>query len=204
VPPTSPTQQDAVIIEKALVEESALAELGFKFQLTATGEYELDGRLTFVSKRPPLVVPQSDIQQGDLESLIERSFLIRENTFRRQYRQLQWHNQPTTPSIRTNFDQKYAPSIASTTPRSSRGSCTSTEVGQTEDEQFDSSQTSQADLLDGNSVWDGDCDAAVSPSATSWSDKSTNPFRMRLQDGKTRSSQNPWGTQCIWDGASLL
>lgn len=48
-PPTSFTEHDAVVIDKALIEEYALMELGFDYHLTATGEYELDGRLTFVS-----------------------------------------------------------------------------------------------------------------------------------------------------------
>ena len=43
------TQHHAVVIDKALIEEYALMEWGFDYHLTATGEYELDGRLTFVS-----------------------------------------------------------------------------------------------------------------------------------------------------------
>lgn len=52
-PPTSYSQHDAVIIDKGLVEEYALAELGFVFDIAPTGEYELDGRLTFVSVLQP-------------------------------------------------------------------------------------------------------------------------------------------------------
>lgn len=50
-PATSFTEQDAVVIDKGLVEEYALMELGFDYHLTATGEYELDGRLTFVGSK---------------------------------------------------------------------------------------------------------------------------------------------------------
>jgi hypothetical protein len=39
------------VIDKGLVEEYALMELGFDYHLTATGEYELDGRLTFVGSK---------------------------------------------------------------------------------------------------------------------------------------------------------
>ena len=47
--PTPCTQYDAVLIDKGWIEEYALLELGFEYRLASTGEYELDGRLTFVS-----------------------------------------------------------------------------------------------------------------------------------------------------------
>ncbi|KAF3000718.1 hypothetical protein E8E13_003089 [Curvularia kusanoi] len=56
-PPTFCTQHDAVLIDKGWIEEGALIELGLEYRLASTGEYELDGRLTF----------------SDLESLTERS-----------------------------------------------------------------------------------------------------------------------------------
>jgi hypothetical protein len=39
---------ESITIQKALVEEYALVELGFEFQTNDTGIYILDGRLTYV------------------------------------------------------------------------------------------------------------------------------------------------------------
>jgi len=40
--------KESITIQKALVEEYALIELGFKFHTNDTGVYVLDGRLTYV------------------------------------------------------------------------------------------------------------------------------------------------------------
>lgn len=50
VPPSSPTETDAVIISRDLIEESVLSDLQWYFCLTETGEYVLDAGLTYVSE----------------------------------------------------------------------------------------------------------------------------------------------------------
>jgi hypothetical protein len=50
MPSTAALSHDSIIIQKALVEEYALIELGFQFKATETGLYILDGRLTHVSR----------------------------------------------------------------------------------------------------------------------------------------------------------
>ncbi|KAF1951732.1 hypothetical protein CC80DRAFT_573813 [Byssothecium circinans] len=85
---------EGVLIAKEIIEENALQEFGFPFTSTAGGVYTLDCRLA----------------ANDIEALIERSFMIREMNFRRQYRQLQW---TACPSNSTDPDRQYARSIVS-------------------------------------------------------------------------------------------
>lgn len=48
----SPSTNESITIQKALVEEYALMELGFEYRTNDTGVYILDGRLTYVSIPP--------------------------------------------------------------------------------------------------------------------------------------------------------
>ncbi|XPS71331.1 hypothetical protein M3J09_003518 [Ascochyta lentis] len=190
-PPVSSNHEDIIMIDGALVEEYALRELDFNFRRTTTAEYELDGWLTF----------------GDIEGLIERSFMLRENQYRAYYRQppaVQWTSQPTTPGTQTRFDQHCTSSTTSTTSGSSKGSRANTQRDHGDEEGFESSQTSQLDRVEVKSVWGGDCDVTPSPSVASWVEKTTNPFRVRAPDGKANGSNNPWGQQGGWDGISLI
>ena len=50
----STSAKESITIQKALVEEYALMELGFEYRTNDTGVYTLDGRLTYVSILPDL------------------------------------------------------------------------------------------------------------------------------------------------------
>jgi hypothetical protein len=128
--------------------------------------------------------------------------------FRRQYPRQLGPRTPITPMARDTFERTYAHSITSSTSESSRQSGVSTEVGHGEDDGFETSQTSHLDLNDGDSVYDGDCDAAVwpsmvSPSVVSTPWKPTNPFHRQLQE-KKQSSSIPWTDPSIWGSDSLI
>jgi hypothetical protein len=106
-----------------LVEKYALLELGFQFNLTDAG-YTLDCRLTavrkFLNKRRD--IGAKTLVKGDIEALIDRSFMIRETNYRRLYRQLQWAPRGTYTNPPPSEDDGYAPSLTSetTTSTSSR------------------------------------------------------------------------------------
>jgi hypothetical protein len=134
---------------------------------------------------------------------------MKENAFRRRYRQLQWHTQPNTPQTpcASSFKERYAPSIVSSVSRSSRTkssrrSCASTVTGQNDDVQYESSQTSQMGFEDDRSVNDRDCDDTASSAVASWVDSTTNPFRKLHSDAKARANKNPWVEDVNWDGIS--
>ena len=159
----------------------------------------------FCKCRKPREESQTKSCQSDLETLVERSFLMKENNFRRQYRRLQWQPpQPSTPFTATTFERDYASSTISTTSRSSRRSDISTILDRTDDDRCDTSQTSHLDSHDGNSEYDADRDTVISPSAGTRLGKSTNPFLRQIQDGKVKANNNPWGGTSIWDGGSLI
>jgi hypothetical protein len=134
---------------------------------------------------------------------------MKENAFRRRYRQLQWHTQPNTPQTprASSFEERYAPSTVSSVSRSSRSkssrrSCASTVTGQNDDAQYESSQTSQIGFDDDRSVNDRDCDDTASSAVASWVDSTTNPFRKLCSDAKARANKNPWVEDVNWDGIS--
>ena len=138
---------------------------------------------------------------------------MKENAFRRRYRQLQWHAQPITPQTpcASGYEERYAPSTVSSVSRSSgsrssRRSCASTITGQNDDAQYESSQTSQVGCDDDRSVSDRDEDTASSAVASSvvasWVDSTTNPFRKLCPDAKARANKNPWVEDVNWDGLS--
>ena len=138
---------------------------------------------------------------------------MKENAFRRRYRQLQWHAQPITPQTpcASGYEERYAPSTVSSVSRSSgsrssRRSCASTITGQNDDAQYESSQTSQMGCDDDRSVSDRDEDTASSAVASSvvasWVDSTTNPFRKLCPDAKARVNKNPWVEDVNWDGLS--
>ncbi|KAI1543193.1 hypothetical protein PtrSN002B_007914 [Pyrenophora tritici-repentis] len=98
---------ESIAIHSALVEKYALIELGFLFKLNETGFYILDGRLSY----------------DDIEALVERSFLLRENNYRRLHRPLQSHydTKPTTTATTptSTYCHTYASSLASTSTTTS-------------------------------------------------------------------------------------
>lgn len=71
-PSPNASQNEHLIIGRDLVDEYVLEEFGFEFKTTNSGGYALDFRLT----------------ANDVDTLINRSFMMRETGFRRQYRQL--------------------------------------------------------------------------------------------------------------------
>ena len=112
---------------------------------------------------------------------------MKENAFRRRYRQLQWHAQPITPQTpcASGYEERYAPSTVSSVSRSSgsrssRRSCASTITGQNDDAQYEISQTSQVGCDDDRSVSDRDEDTASSAVASSvvasWVDSTTSRY----------------------------
>ena len=134
---------------------------------------------------------------------------MKENAFRRRYRQLQWHTQPITPQTpcASSFEERYAPSTVSSVSRSSRSrstkrSCASTIAGQNDDVQYESSRTSQMGFDDDRSVNDQDCDDTTSSAVASWVDSTTNPFRRLPPVVKARVNKNPWVEDVNWDGIS--
>lgn len=134
---------------------------------------------------------------------------MKENAFRRRYRQLQWHTQPNTPQTpcASSFEERYAPSTVSGVSRSSRSrssrrSCASTVTGQNDDAQYESSQTSQMGFDDDRSVNDQDFDDTASSAVASWVDSTTNPFRKLSPVVKGRVNKNPWVEDVNWDGIS--
>lgn len=142
--------------------------------------------------------------QDDIDGLVERSFMLRENRYRSHYRQppgVQWFGQPATPGTQTTFEQHHAPSTVSASSKASRRSRTSTEVTQSVYEGFETPQTSQPDADESNNRWDGGHNAA---SIDSWVEKTNNPFRAHTHDGQTKPSKNPWAQQSIWEGHSLI
>ncbi|KAH7126923.1 hypothetical protein B0J11DRAFT_433272 [Dendryphion nanum] len=76
--PSMPSASDIIMIGTDVVEEDALRELDFKFQLTDNGAYILDPTLTAI----------------DIEALVELSFSKRENKIRRTYRAIKNTAQP--------------------------------------------------------------------------------------------------------------
>lgn len=134
---------------------------------------------------------------------------MKENAFRRRYRQLQWHTQPNTPQTpcASSFEERYAPSTVSSVSRSSRSrssrrNCASTIAGQNDNAQYESSQTSQMGFDDDRSVNDQDCDDTASSAVESWVDSTTNPFRKLPPVVKARVNKNPWVEDVNWDGIS--
>jgi len=183
--------KESITIQKALVEEYALIELGFKFHTNDTGVYVLDGRLTY----------------NDIETLIERSFLMRENNHRRLHRQLQWHFDKDPEVPLSAYPATYAPSVHSV-PSVYSGEnstiCDDTDT-ETRDKRNPSSAGSDADqseigdvsrfLVPRSAV---SRRSAAPSSVASRTSKSTNPYRKYMnaaEDSGTesvpRSSRSP-------------
>ncbi|EUC46119.1 hypothetical protein COCMIDRAFT_36207 [Bipolaris oryzae ATCC 44560] len=195
---TRSSSREAIVIQKSLVEEYALIELGFEFEAKDSGVYVLDGRLTY----------------NDIESLIERSFLMRENDYRRKHRQLQWHyDKGTNKTSSTRHNRSYTPSISSTASiYSGDGDRTSCAGSDTDTEGKQSSRATTVARYD-HSDDDGDHvsmrsrssrggSPVKSASVVSWESKSTNPFRKHMIQVKevndTSKPQSP--SMSIWDG----
>lgn len=120
--------------------------------------------------------------------------MIRESRYRAHYRKRpavqQWLKQPSTPATQTSFNQDSPPSEASTTTSRSRRS--STERGQSDNEGFGTSQTSQPDISEEKSVFAWADDVARSPSVASWVKRTTNPSPASMSEPKTEQSRNPY------------
>jgi hypothetical protein len=164
-----------------------LSELGFRFNRTSTGQYVLDGRIEFVGKMPHFQDFTSYILQDDIETLVETSFLLRENSIRRIYRSLQWRSDEDTPE--TDIDEGYAPSSVSKRSTHQTEYRSGSESGAGDDESACSPTDTYHSQIP-NCVHEKDHDrylqpyleqttplAARSPSVASWSSKTTNPFR---------------------------
>ncbi|KAH7402410.1 hypothetical protein BKA66DRAFT_564328 [Pyrenochaeta sp. MPI-SDFR-AT-0127] len=217
-PTASPT--NCIIIDKGLVEEYALIELGFQFQSTNVSTYILDGRLTF----------------SDIEVLVERSFLMKENNFRRLHRQLQWHYNNSSETAQATHRTDYEGSLASDTSVSVAGSCSTctdadantetesedtstvadearTEISNVDQYLVPDSEGSEHSANSGNSedggvsAFNRDDSSINSPSAVSHSSsKSTNPFRRHMVNSTLSRSRHdsPQSTaQSIWDDPNL-
>jgi hypothetical protein len=150
---------ETIIIDKALIHEYALTEMGHEFCSTETGSYELDGRLQYVSSIEPdrsLESTNHDIQ-SDIEALIERSFQMRENYLRKVYRQLGWQPKPAQET------KKPAPIKTSLIPRIPQSPVTATESQKSyatdEDEEDESRYQEESDRDDLESTASDDDDA---------------------------------------------
>ncbi|KAH4259909.1 hypothetical protein HBI04_190300 [Parastagonospora nodorum] len=218
---------ETIIIDKALIHEYALTEMGHKFCSTESGSYELDGRL----------------QYSDIEALIERSFQMRENYLRKAYRQLGWQPKPAQET------KKPAPIKTSLIPRVPQSPVTATEsqksYATSEDEEDESGYQEESDRDDlestasnnddtGSQVTAGatstefeeqneDDDSTadtgldvghdssetsnVSTSLTTWSSNSKNPFRnasaKSTKSGRGRATSENF-VQTAWDEPLIL
>ncbi|KAJ6280395.1 hypothetical protein J3E71DRAFT_200321 [Bipolaris maydis] len=200
-PSTRSSFKETVVIPKSLVKKYALIESGFAYEAKDEGVYEgvyvLDGRLTY----------------NDIESLVERSFMMRENDYRRIYRELQCHyDKGTNKASSTRHDRSYTPSISSTASIYSRdGDHTSCADSDTDTEGKQSSRATTVARY-GHSDDEGDRvstrsrssrggSPVKSPSIVSWESKSTNPFRKHMIQVKeindAPKSQSP--SVSIWD-----
>ncbi|KAG9189626.1 hypothetical protein G6011_06494 [Alternaria panax] len=188
-PPTKASANESITIQRALVEEYALIELGFGFNIHEAGTYTLDGRLTY----------------SDIETLIERSFLMRENNHRRLHRQLQWHYDKSPQVPLSSYPETHAPSLYSASSVYSGSECTTCEDPDTEAQDKRSSAASDADQSDVDDINNfltprsAKSRRSVTPSSVaSRTSKSTNPWRKYMKvtentgnDDASRSSGSP-------------
>jgi flagellar motor protein MotB len=179
-----------------------LRDLQYYYRPTDTGEYMLDAGLTHVRLKQLQSMAEAKRSQSDIERLVARSFLKKEDDLRRKHPRQLDPRHPTPYVPRASLEQAYASSIVSSTSRTSRRSGRSTELGHSEDDGFETSQTSQADPNENCSSLNGDCTPRKSCSVAQRSGKSTNPFHMRIQDGGSISSNNPWAKRSFWHGDS--
>ncbi|KAF1833788.1 hypothetical protein BDW02DRAFT_499724 [Decorospora gaudefroyi] len=185
---------ESITIQKALVEEYALVELGFMFQATDADIYILDGRLTY----------------SDIETLVERSFLMRENNYRRVHRQLQWQHAPSlvsTASVYTVDDDRTTcgdtDTESGTRPSAPDvNQCNFGDINRFRVFDLENSGRSAA-LEDEDAALDQVKISVESPSVvSSTSSKSNNPFRRHMDMVKERASlaAAPSPTErSIWD-----
>ncbi|KAH7078576.1 hypothetical protein FB567DRAFT_631898 [Paraphoma chrysanthemicola] len=191
------TNTERIIIDKALIHEYALIELGFAFEATDAGTYQLDGRL----------------QYSDIEALIERSFAMRETHFRRNYRQLDWYFS-SSASQDLGYDEECPTPSTARSPGPKPKTTSSNASSNSDHEEYEeSSKQTEAydeDFVQSFRVPDSDDEgvpalttdtsSSVSPSTKSWS--SNNPFRSQL--GKAEGGIGVFGSpdgfsRDIWD-----
>ncbi|KAL6162949.1 hypothetical protein ACJQWK_10546 [Exserohilum turcicum] len=193
-PCMDPSVQESINIQKSLVEEYALIELGFQYQAKDSCIYVLDGRLTY----------------SDIESLVERSFLMRENNYRRLHRQLQWHFDkgaaPAAPS--TPCPETYMPPVSSMYAGDDKhtaceDSDTDTE-GKASSIAFTLDQSYLGDFDEGDrpSARSSDESPVKASSIASSASKSTNPYRahMFLNKETNHMAKRDLLGRSIWDG----
>lgn len=186
---TKASANESITIQKALVEEYALKELGFQFQAKETGIYILDGRLTYVRNHDDCEYKtHADNHKNDIETLIERSFLMRENDYRRLHRQLQWHFDKDPEVPLSAYPATYAPSLPSTSSVYSGDNSTVCEDTDTESQSRMSSAASDGDQPDIGDVnnypfprSEGSGRSVAPSSVASRASKSTNPWGKYLK-----------------------
>lgn len=172
--------------------------------------------------------------QNDIEALIERSFLMKENNFRRLHRQLQWHYKSNSETPRATYENNhersqtskvsvsvsgsYSTCEGSDTEAGSEDSLTDPEVGELNIRDLDQFRlpgsegsvhsTRSRNSEDGNMPTLNRDDTSInSPSVASCSSKSTNPFRRHMEHPKRRISLGgslQGMAQSIWDDPTLF
>ncbi|CAN9317819.1 unnamed protein product [Alternaria alternata] len=170
-PSTTAPGKESITIQKALIEEYALKELGFGYQTNEAGTYILDGRLTY----------------SDIETLIERSFLMRENNHRRLHRPLQWHYDKDPEVPMSPYPGTHAPSLYSASSVYSGENSTVCQDSDTETQGKKSSSVSDTDHFD-----TGDVNNFLVPHANK-SRRSETLSSVASRTSRASKSTNPWG-----------
>ncbi|KAL1796413.1 hypothetical protein ACET3X_004953 [Alternaria dauci] len=170
-PSTTTSDNESITIQKALIEEYALIELGFGFQTNEAGIYILDGRLTY----------------SDIESLIERSFLMRENNHRRLHRPLQWHYDKDPEVPVSPYPGTHSPSLYSASSVYSSEHSTVCDDTDTETQGKKSSTVSHADNVEVDDV-----NNFLVPRSVR-SRRSVTPSSAASRTSRASKSTNPWG-----------
>ncbi|CAN9293083.1 unnamed protein product [Alternaria alternata] len=170
-PSTTAPGKESITIQKALIEEYALKELGFGYQTNEAGTYILDGRLTY----------------SDIETLIERSFLMRENNHRRLHRPLQWHYDKDPEVPMSPYPGTHAPSLYSASSVYSGENSTVCQDSDTETQGKKSSSVSDTDHFD-----TGDVNNFLVPRANK-SRRSETLSSVASRTSRASKSTNPWG-----------
>jgi hypothetical protein len=184
-PSTKASANESITIQKALVEEYALIEQGFEFRTTEAGVYILDGKLTYVKSHDASdYETRADGFQSDIETLIERSFLIKENNYRRLHRQLQWHYDKDPEVPLSAYPETYAPSLPSASSVYSGENSVVCDGTDTETQGRKGSTGSDADESDIGDV------TSLRVPCSEGSRRSVAPSSVA---SRTSKSTNPWG-----------
>lgn len=180
---------ERIIIDKALIHEYALREMGHEFEETEAGSYRLDGRLQYVSSSSRHIFRGvANYGQSDIEALIERSFQMRESHFRSAFRQLDWRRDTAKETREPKLDRAAQIPRVPRSPISVVGSRTSFAASASEPENEDDEAKSQEDNED---------DAVESQEESDDDDDETECHREKYDDGAESQGQNEYDEDTV-------